>query len=323
MRGWFLPVRWALVVPGTALTALGAGLMSSPAPASATPAPSPSLSTTPLQGVASSPSGGASLPAAVAPLEEVLGGRDLSTPVAGSGQVEAASSSSRLTVNPDTDLTQGEQVSVTGSGMADNSYGSVIECNLANDEPTVEVEGNAVPVGCTDPLKSIQSTNSSGGFSTTFTIQTGTIGPPGQGTDSAGNSASTDAAKYPCPPTPAQQAAGTTCDIVFGDVGGDQDTTPIQFAQIASGTTRPAATSGGTGPTGAATAGSGSTGASGSAQSAAASGATGPAGAAGSGPLAFTGIGAGVQTLMWLGPLLVALGCLVLALAARARRLVS
>lgn len=318
MRGWMRKAPWTLAMPGVVLATFGVGLLSSAQSAWAAPGPSvsPSATSIPGAGALGAP---ASVPAVAAPLEKVLGvgGPELSTPVAGGGQVTAASSSSRLTVDPDTNLTKGEKVSVTGSGMADSSYGSVIECNLANNEPTVQVEGNAVPVGCTNPLQSIQSTNSSGGFSTTFTIQTGTIGPPGQGTDSAGNPASADAAKYPCPPTPAQQAAGTTCDIVFGDVGGDQDTTPIQFAQDASGSAQAAVTPGSASKTSVGAADSPST-ASGSAQS----GATGGAGAAasGGGPLAFTGVGPGVQTLMWLGPLLVLSGSLILIAAASVRR---
>ena len=61
-------------------------------------------------------------------------------------------------------------------------------------------------------------------------MTTGTVGPPTTGTDSSGGNAATDAAKYPCPPTPAQQAAGASCFIAFGDLAGDQATTPISFA---------------------------------------------------------------------------------------------
>lgn len=244
------------------------------------------------------------------------------SPVSGvaSPRVEAASSSQRLTVQPDTNLTNGESVVVTGSGMAPNAYGSVLECNLTNGEPTVEVEGNAVPVGCTNPLDTIQSTSSSGGFSKNFTVKTGTIGPPGQGTDSANRSAAADAADYPCPPTPAQQASGATCDIVFGDTSGDQDTTPIFFAGSGSGSDSSNAV-GGSG--GAATGGSGAnpvSAASTGSNPASGSGAASGSGRATSGSLPFTGLGSGVQPLMRLGPLSIAVGSLLLGIAARRRK---
>ena len=63
-----------------------------------------------------------------------------------------------------------------------------------------------------------------------FTVTTGTVGPPGTGTDSTGGDAATDAAKYPCPPTTAQQAAGDSCLITFGDPSGNIGTQNISFA---------------------------------------------------------------------------------------------
>jgi hypothetical protein len=38
-----------------------------------------------------------------------------------------------------------------------------------------------------------------------------------------------DAVKYPCPPTPAQVAAGATCTLSFGDESGDQVSVNIGF----------------------------------------------------------------------------------------------
>ena len=222
--------------------------------------------------------------------------------------VHSASASPTLAVNPSTNLTNNETVNVTASGMHANAYGSVLECNLANNEPTVQVEGNAVPVGCTNPLQTITGTDASGGFTKTFVIHTGTIGPPAQGTDSAGNSASADAAKYPCPPTPAQQAAGTTCDMVYGDTSGDQATTPLGFA---------ASSSSPSGSTGATASSAGGTGSAGSATF----GASGGAGGSGSsGSLAFTGVGPGLRLLAGTGMALVGSGMLLLAASLRLRR---
>lgn len=226
----------------------------------------------------------------------------------------AAAGGSQLIVQPDSNLTDGQNVQVTASGMKPNAYGSVLECNLTNGEPTVQVEGNAVPVGCTNPLNTIQSTDASGGFTKTFTVHTGTIGPPGQGTDSAGKPASQDAANYPCPPTPAQQSAGGTCDMVFGDTSGDQATTPITFASSSSGHSSSSSAPASAGSAGAS---------SGSGTSGGPAGSTGPDTAAGSssdpggtgssgGTLPFTGFGGGMQLLLRLGALFFAGGLLLL-----------
>ena len=141
-----------------------------------------------------------------------------------------------LTVTPDTGLTNGQSVTLSASGMADSSPGNVLECNGAPDQPTVALGGEvntSISIGCTAPAVSasvLGSTTATGTFSKSYTVKTGTIGPPcGSGdlascpsTDSAGKSPSTDAANYPCPPTAAQQAAGVTCYIQFHDQAGDQ-----------------------------------------------------------------------------------------------------
>ena len=55
---------------------------------------------------------------------------------------------------------------------------------------------------CTNPLNAITATDASGNLDPNFTIVAGTVGPPATGTDSSGGDAATDAANYPCPPTP-------------------------------------------------------------------------------------------------------------------------
>ena len=124
----------------------------------------------------------------------------------------AASSTATLTVSPSTGLqAQGTTtVTVTGAGYAANSVGAILECNTDTSQPTVSLEGNATPVSCGPPplatgATNLQPTNASGGFSASFTVTTGTVGPPATGTDSAGNDAAADAAKYPCPPTAADR----------------------------------------------------------------------------------------------------------------------
>jgi len=136
-----------------------------------------------------------------------------------------------LTVTPQTNLSNGQSISVSGSGFAASSEGSILECNSDPNQPTVTVAGNQVPVSCTNPLSTLVSTSSSGALpTTTFVVHTGTVGPPGTGTDSSNGSAATDAAKYPCPPTAAQIAAGDSCEITFGDANNDDVSQNISFA---------------------------------------------------------------------------------------------
>jgi len=148
-----------------------------------------------------------------------------------------------LTVTPSSGLSSGDSVSVTGAGYQADSIGAVLECNTAAGEPTVAL-GSPVsaplPVGCTAPTyNQVTSTSSAGTMSATYTVTTGTVGPPCgasndvitvcPGTDSAGQDPTSDAANYPCPPTAAQQAAGATCVVLYGDENGDRASVPILF----------------------------------------------------------------------------------------------
>jgi len=148
-----------------------------------------------------------------------------------------------LTVTPSTGLTSGQSVSVTGAGYQPDSLGAVLECNTAAGEPTVALGSPVsapVPVGCTAPTyNQVTSTSSTGTVSATYTVTTGTEGPPCgasndvitvcPGTDSAGQDPTSDAANYPCPPTAAQQAAGATCVVLYGDENGDRASVAILF----------------------------------------------------------------------------------------------
>ncbi|MGD0379017.1 MAG: neocarzinostatin apoprotein domain-containing protein [Acidimicrobiales bacterium] len=157
--------------------------------------------------------------------------------------VAVAAGNPTLSASPDTGLSNGSVVTVTGSGFAKNSAGNVLECNTDPSQPTV-MDGapisSAIPVSCTAPSYSkLVTTSSKGAVSTTDTIVEGTTGPPCGAspaavtcptTDSAGNSPTTDAAAYPCPPTPAQQAAGDTCELTYGDQNNDSASAIILFA---------------------------------------------------------------------------------------------
>jgi len=151
-----------------------------------------------------------------------------------------------LNVSPSTNLVNGQNVDVSGSGLAVKSTGSILECNNDPSQPTIQVAGSPVPVSCTNPLLNIVTTTNSGTLpSTAFSVHTGTVGPPASGTDSSGTSSAISAALYPCPPTAAQIAAGYTCGITFGDANGDDLVENIAFANQSvpsSTTTSPSST---------------------------------------------------------------------------------
>jgi Neocarzinostatin family len=150
---------------------------------------------------------------------------------------DPASAAATLGVSPSTGLAAGDVVTVTGTGFDDSSTGAVLECNNDASQPTIAFAGNTIPVSCTDPLDSLNTTTSGGDLSAKFTIKMGTVGPPTTGTDSSGGSAATDAASYPCPPTPTQVTAGDSCVITFGDEEGAMASSEISFGGGAPTTT--------------------------------------------------------------------------------------
>ncbi|HLX89922.1 MAG TPA: neocarzinostatin apoprotein domain-containing protein, partial [Acidimicrobiales bacterium] len=158
--------------------------------------------------------------------------------------MDAASAANNpvLVVNPDTGLSGGSVVNVNGSGFTKNSIGNLLECNSDPHQPTVMLGSpinSTLPVSCTAPSYSkLVSTDSQGAISTTYTVVQGTTGPPCgtasaavqcPATDSAGNSPSADAADYPCPPTAAQESAGDTCTLTYGDQANDSASVAIYF----------------------------------------------------------------------------------------------
>ncbi|MGH8996552.1 MAG: hypothetical protein ACRDYB_11060 [Acidimicrobiales bacterium] len=125
-------------------------------------------------------------------------------------------------------LLDGQQVTVTGSGFAADNTVTLYECNETPGEPTVEVQGVALPVGCDNPLASglfqsgFASTGADGSLAPVpFTVSTGVLGPPDGGPESA--------AAYPCPPSPAEELAGARCDVVFTDSSNEVVSVPIAF----------------------------------------------------------------------------------------------
>jgi hypothetical protein len=155
------------------------------------------------------------------------------------GPTSAVVSSAVLTVTPNTGLSGGSVVSVSGTGFVHGSPGALLECNNDPNQPTIAALGNNLPVSCTNPISDLQTITAAGNLTATnFTVIEGKVGPPATGTDSASNSADADAMLYPCPPTAAQITAGDSCGFVMGDLGGDQAEAAISFA-VTSTTTTP------------------------------------------------------------------------------------
>ncbi len=126
-----------------------------------------------------------------------------------------ASAAPSISVSPTVNLGDAQTVTVTVTGFTDGP-GGITQCSTAAGQPTIQVAGKDVPVSCSDPLKSLQTVAGGGFTGKPFVVHAGTIGPPAQGTDSAGKPAADDAALYPCPPTPQQAQAGAQCVIAFG-----------------------------------------------------------------------------------------------------------
>ena len=144
---------------------------------------------------------------------------------------------------PAAGLTGGEKVTITGSGLAANAKGYVLECNEAPGEPTVNIGppfDESLPIGCSAPsLRRITATTPAGTLSTIIVVHEGRkLGPPcgvfpviaGCGrADSSGKRPHGDAKNYPCPPSPVQQVLGVKCALVFIDTGHDEVSAPISF----------------------------------------------------------------------------------------------
>ena len=246
----------------------------------------------------------------------------------------AAGATQSITVTPNTNLSNGTNVKITGSGFHPTKEGAVLECNDTKTQPKVTVAHTEMaPVGCSDPLSNLIKTTAGGTVSGTFTVIEGTVGPPAKGTDSSSGTAAVDAAKYPCPPTATQLAKGVSCNISYGTETGLTASVDITFT----GQSPPASTTTVAGATTTTASGATTTTAAGStpttSHTAAAAGATtttAPSGSSGSGSgssdagsLAFTGPGPGVWILALAGILLLNMGFLVMTLYYRPREIAA
>ncbi len=240
-----------------------------------------------------------------------------STPVSGTG--------TGTVMNLCSNVSGGDVLSLSGAGFTPSALASDVECNTDPAQPMVTLLGNYIPISCT--LVKILNVTATGTFTGSFTIKTGTTGPGAAGTPvcttgsgtpattttipnctSSGDGA-TDAAKYPCPPTAAQQAAGDTCILAIGDINGDRAVGAISFTgESTGGTTTSGAT---TPPTSSAPASSAASGAGATPTTAASA----PSSASqSSSSLASTGPGPHLWLIALMGLVILFLGGLVYAL---------
>lgn len=170
------------------------------------------------------------------PTEPATGSSD-TTPVAphvagASAVAHHVAAAMAMAVTPSTDLTGGQTVVVTATGLPHSGVGEIRECNNAFFEPIMWVGGVRTPVSCSDPKSQRWVFTAQGILHTTFTIVTGTVGPPRAGHDNLGDSADVDAARYPCPPTAAEVAEGFHCylELEWGAGITHRVVVPITFA---------------------------------------------------------------------------------------------
>jgi uncharacterized membrane protein YgcG len=249
-----------------------------------------------------------------------------------------AFASGALFVSKTTNLVQRETVNVSANGLAANAYGYVLECNDTPGEPTDLVGppfDMRIPDGCSAPsLKHIVHTSAQGTMFTTYTVhESRKLGPPCSvysvfggcsHPDSGGAHPRADAQNYPCPPSPAQQAAGVTCSLVFYDTAQQVVSAPISFEGAnslppGSTTTTPGSPLT-TSPGSTGTTAPGSTGTTAPSTRSSGSGGSGSSGSSGTGgggstvvrapssSLAFTGLGAGGRALAVAGGILLLFG---------------
>ena len=238
------------------------------------------------------------------------------------GSLFIQASGGYATVNYTGVTVTGTDATFTGLSLKNGTGSWTVKKGAAVSEGQASVTylATAIPISCTQ-VKPFQ-VNPDGTIGTQyqkFTVVEGQTGPPCGGSptvpcdspnDSSGGSPSADAAAFPCPPTTAQTAAGVTCVMAVGDLGGDKVAIPISFnigaPPIATTTTSASSsgqlTSSGNGSSGGGSGGSGVTAASG-------------------GSLAFTGSGPVTWVIGLLGMLFVLLGASALLLVDAPRRL--
>jgi len=143
-------------------------------------------------------------------------------------------------------LASGDVLDVGGTVFSPGAIASIAECNGDPSQPVIFILNQYIPVSCSRlVLTNVPiAGQDKGDLSAAQPIGSGTLGPPaigitpacteGTGTipgcTTSGN-AEVDAAGYPCPPTPAQQAKGDSCVIAVRDTAGDVADGIILFGQ--------------------------------------------------------------------------------------------
>jgi len=147
---------------------------------------------------------------------------------ASGGPAPSPGGTPRIFLSSNSNLINQQTIFITGTGFAPNAFGSLVECNLASGQPLSSVGSPPLPVGCTSASAEQFTADASGSFSTLFfRVHAGNIGAWQTGLDSQGDPAATSAAAFPCPPTPAQVAAGVSCGIEAEDSSGSHVAVPI------------------------------------------------------------------------------------------------
>ncbi len=111
----------------------------------------------------------------VATIAMLLGGLGIAGAVSASA---AATVVPTITITPNVGLTNGQDISITGTGFAPNTTLAGVECNG-------QASAAAGSVGCAIAAPDLIMTSASGGFTSSFYVATGTIGNGTCGTSAA------------------------------------------------------------------------------------------------------------------------------------------
>ncbi len=140
-------------------------------------------------------------------------------------------SSAAVKVTPHTALSNGQSVSVSGSGLPSGGVGAIAECSSSPNQLAVEASSWPTPVSCTTPDEVHFDTH--GDLrAVVFTVVSGTVGSPASRTDRSGTPAGTGTTPSPCPTPAARAASGTRCylELTWGTGATESAFQTITFA---------------------------------------------------------------------------------------------
>jgi len=169
------------------------------------------------------------------------GGALLGSAMAASAATPSISFTQSAPIGPTSNLS----TTVSGSGFHHSSLGALFECSAVSGQPTVDVSTTngiktadlgQLPVSCGEETSVVTTGKGLLPATAIIGLQEGALGPSGTGNDSSGADAATDAASYPCPPTPTQ---ASQCVVMYVDAAGDSASAPITFGSPSTSTTGP------------------------------------------------------------------------------------